>query len=255
MKSSRPESAHWRSSKTSTVVPLAAILSKKRRHAGKSVSRPPAGAGSTPSRVRSAGSIRSRSAASGTCWSSVAAIFSRVVASSSSSARPARRRIISPSAQNVIPSPYEGDRPRCHQMLSVTPSTYFSSSQTSRLLPIPAGPVIETSRTRCSRPTAWSCSFSCRSSSSRPTNGASSASARPWPPACRDHAQRLPGGDRRGLALQRVVADPLEHDGARRGAHGGLSHQHGAGFRHALEPRGGVDEVARHHSLVLRAQA
>ena len=61
----------------------------------------------------SAGSIRSRSLASGTYSSSVAAIRSRVVASSSSSVRPARRRTISPSAQNVTPSPYDGDRPRC----------------------------------------------------------------------------------------------------------------------------------------------
>ncbi len=85
MKSSRPVSAHWRSSNTSTVVPSSAMRSKKSRQAGNSASRPPAGASSTPSRLSSAGPMRSRSLASSTYSSSVTAIRSRVVASSSSS--------------------------------------------------------------------------------------------------------------------------------------------------------------------------
>ena len=52
-----------------------------------------------PSRVRSADSIQRRSSGSGTCSATVAAILARVVASSSVSSRPARRRTISPSAQ------------------------------------------------------------------------------------------------------------------------------------------------------------
>ena len=65
----------------------------------------------------------------------------RVVASSSVSARPARLRTISPSAQNVIPSPYAGERPVCHQTVSTTPSRYFDSSHSRRLLPDPATPM------------------------------------------------------------------------------------------------------------------
>ena len=42
---------------------------------------------------------------SGTCSATMSAIFARVVASSSVSSRPARPRIISPSAQKLIPSP------------------------------------------------------------------------------------------------------------------------------------------------------
>ena len=72
MKSSRPESAHCRSSKTSTVVPRSPMRSKKRRQAGKSASRPPAGDGSTPSSASSAGSTMARSASSVTKSSIVA---------------------------------------------------------------------------------------------------------------------------------------------------------------------------------------
>ena len=39
------------------------------------------------------------------------AIFRRVVGSSSVASRPARPRTISPRAQNVMPSPYAGERP------------------------------------------------------------------------------------------------------------------------------------------------
>jgi hypothetical protein len=51
MKSSRPLSAHCRSSKTRMVVPRAAMRSRKMRQAANRTSRPPTGAGSTPSRV------------------------------------------------------------------------------------------------------------------------------------------------------------------------------------------------------------
>ena len=79
MKSSSPVSAHWRSSKTRTVVPLSAMRSKKMRQAANSSSRPPAGASSTPSSASSAGSIQRRSLASGTYSASVAATAARVV--------------------------------------------------------------------------------------------------------------------------------------------------------------------------------
>ena len=138
MKSSSPSSDHCRSSNTSATVPWAATRSKKVRQAANNSSRPPLGTSSTPSRARIRASIQRRSSASGTCWVSIAEMAALVVGSSSLSASPARRRIISPSAQNVTPSPYAGERPRCHQTVSTRPSRYFSSSQASRLLPMPA---------------------------------------------------------------------------------------------------------------------
>ena len=46
----------------------------------------------------------------------------------------------------MTPSPYDGERPRCHHTCSTTPSRYFSSSQASRLLPMPAWPTSDTRR-------------------------------------------------------------------------------------------------------------
>ena len=51
-----------------------------------------------------------------------------------------RPRTISPRAQKLMPSPYAGERPSCHQTVSTRPSTYLRNSQARRLLPIPAGP-------------------------------------------------------------------------------------------------------------------
>ena len=125
--------------------------------------------------------MNARSSASATCSASDAATRSRVVASSSFSARPARLRIISDSAQNDTPSPYDGERPSCQNMASAMPSLYLLNSHASRLLPMPASPEIATSRARRSRATAWYASRRSRNSVSRPTNGGSSASARPAP--------------------------------------------------------------------------
>ena len=181
-KSSRPSSDHWRSSTTKATVPVSASRSKKVRQAANSSVRPPAGDSPIPSRTSILGSIQARSVSSGMCCATIAVIAARVASSSSPSVRLARRRIISPSAQNVTPSPYDGDRPRCHQTCSTTPSRYFSSSQASRLFPIPAWPTSETRRARRSRPVAWNCSLRNRSSSVRPTNGGSRASGRRAPP-------------------------------------------------------------------------
>ncbi len=107
MKSSVPESAQCRSSNTSATSPVSAMRSKKVRQAANSCSELAVSV-PMPSSASSAGSIQRRSPSSGTCSMTVSAIRARVVASSSSAARPARRRTISPSAQNVIPSPYDG---------------------------------------------------------------------------------------------------------------------------------------------------
>ena len=99
---------------------VAAIRSKNVRQAAKSSSEA-AEPTSMPSSARRAGSIQRRSSASGTCSAIVSPIFALVVASSSVSSSPARRRIISPSAQKVIPSPYAGERPSWNQTVSIEP--------------------------------------------------------------------------------------------------------------------------------------
>lgn len=113
MNASSPLSAHWRSSKTITTGSTAAIRSKYVRHAEKSRSWPPGSASPTPSRASSAVSTQRRSCSSGIQRATDSPIRARVVASSSASVSPARTRTISPSAQNVIPLPYEGERPWC----------------------------------------------------------------------------------------------------------------------------------------------
>ena len=138
MKSRRPWSAQWMSSKTSTVVPCALTRSKNVRHAANSSSRSSVRTSSRPSRPSSFGSIQRRSASSGTYASSAAAILARVVTGSSLSASPARLRTISPRAQKVMPSPYAGERPWCQKTSFTRPSMYLRNSHASRLLPVPA---------------------------------------------------------------------------------------------------------------------
>ncbi len=227
---------------------VAASRSKNVRQAPNSCSEPTPEP--MPRSASSAGSIQRRSASSGTCSATVAATFARVVAASSVSSSPQRPRTISPSAQKLMPSPYAGERPSCHQTCSTRPSRYFVNSQARRLLPMPAGPMTETSRARCSRLVAWNRSLSSRSSSSRPTKGASSVSERPVRRRSATTRRATPGGDRGRLALERLVAGRLEHDGRGRRAPGRLPHQDRAGRRGRLEPGRGVDEVARDHALV-----
>ncbi len=59
---------------------------------------------------------------------------------------------------------------------------YLRNSQARRVLPKPAGPITEIRRARPSRVVAWNMSLNRRSSSSRPTKGASSVSRLFRPP-------------------------------------------------------------------------
>ena len=105
MKSSKPASAHCRSSKTIATVPASLIRSKNVRQAANSSSPPPVGRSSRPSRNASRGSSHRRSSSSGTCWATDTASLERETPGASVSAIPARIRTISPSAQKVMPSP------------------------------------------------------------------------------------------------------------------------------------------------------
>ena len=173
---------------------------------------------------------------------------------SSVSSRPHRPRTISPSAQNVRPSPCAGERPACHHVVSTRPSTYLRNSQASRLLPMPAGPMTLTSRVRASRPVAWNRSLRSRSSSSRPTNGASRPSDRPRPPTSattRSARNALTGAS---LPFRTRLAGGLEDDRLRGRSLGRLAHEHGSRRRDALEARRRVHQVAGHHPLSLRPE-
>ena len=59
---------------------------------------------------------------------------------------------------------------------------YLLNSHVRRLLPMPAGPMTDTTLSFFSRPVAWNRSLSRRISSARPTNGGSSPDARLRPP-------------------------------------------------------------------------
>ena len=207
-----------------------------------------------PSSASSAGSMRRRSSSSGTCCASISPMRVRVVTGSSVSSRCARERTISPSDQNVIPSPYDGDRPSCQKIGSTRPSRYFWNSQASRLLPMPPWPVTDTSRTRRSRDVAWNRSLSRRSSVSRPTNGASSRSSRPRPRALRDDPDGPPRRHGRDLALEQLLAGLLVRDGDARGPLDRLADEDRAGRRDRLQARCRVHEVARDHALAGRAE-
>ena len=106
---------------------------------------------------------------------------------------------------------------------------YFSSSQASRLLPIPAGPVMETNRARGSRPVVASSSLSSRSSSSRPANGGSGRSLRPWPPRCA--TTRTARQAATGAALPLRIWSPASSNAidALRGAHRRLADENATG--------------------------
>ena len=116
-------------------------------------------------------------------------------------------------------------------------------------MPIPAGPMTETSRARCSRSVAWNRSLSSRSSAARPTNGASSVSLR-FRPRCpaTTRAARHAGT---GAALPLSTCRRRARTRSTRWPRGGSPRRPApARRRDRLEPGGGVDEVARDHALV-----
>ena len=116
---------------------------------------------------------------------------------------------------------------------------------------MPPVPTIETCRIRFSAAVAWKRSLSRRSSTSRPTNGASSASARPPPPRSADDAQRAPRRDRRGLALERAARPAASNAIAPDAARNVDSPTRTVpGRRGGLEPGRRVHEVAGDHALV-----
>ena len=205
MKSSRPWSAQWRSSKTSTVGAAVGDPLEERPPGGEQLLRAAVVASPRPSSA-AAGLDPRRSSASGRYRRASAASFARATSArrtrrSGPGRGPSRR---APRRRGPRRRPATG--PGASRSSSTRPSMYFSSSQASRLLPIPAIPRIETSRARRSRAVAWSSSLSRRSSSSRPTNGPRGGSSG-RPAAAGDDPRRAPGRDRQLLAPELLVAD------------------------------------------------
>ena len=78
---------------------------------------------------------------------------------------------------------------------------------------------------------------------------------RPVPAATLGHdPNRLPGRNGRGLPLEHLLAGRLEGDRRARGPLGRLAHQHGPRPGNGLQPRRGVHQVARDHSLAHRPE-
>ena len=115
---------------------------------------------------------------------------------------------------------------------------------------MPAGPMTETRRARRSRLVAWNRSLSRRSSSSRPTNGASSASARFRPPRSATTRSARQAGTGAAFPLSDLLSGRLERDRGRRGPLRRLADEHGARGGDRLETGRRVDEIAGHHPLV-----
>ena len=234
--------------------PCAASRSKNVRQAANSSAAPPAGA-SSDAEEREQRAARSSAAprSSGTCSRRA----SRDLARGSSPRR--RSRAGRPGARTISPSAQKRDALAVRRRAALVPPDRSRRGRrrtsgtprrggSCRCRP---GPVIETSRARRSRAVAWNRSLSSRSSSSRPTNGASSALVAAPAAALGDDAQRAPRRDRRGLALEQPARRPPRTRSRRVAARCVASPTSTVpGGRDRLEPRGGVDEVARDHALV-----
>ena len=108
MNSSRPSSAQWMSSNTSTSGLRAAISSRNRRQAANaSVRRSPRSSRAevSPASGARCASIQRASFASSTTYSTAMRSFSSTLAAGSVARMPALAFTISPSAQKVTPSP------------------------------------------------------------------------------------------------------------------------------------------------------
>ena len=208
-KSTRPGSAHCRSSKTMTVGPSAAIRSKNVRQAEKSSSRSPDGASASPSRCARRGSIQRRSSGSVTNSATEAASLDRDEAASSDSLmpRPHPHHLAERPEGDALPVgggaalvPVDG-LGQAVDVLAGTPRRAGSCRCRGRRSPRRGAPVARAS-VACRR------SLMSRSSSSRPTKGGSRRFGAPDTLALGDDPERPPGLDGLLLALQVKGARP-----------------------------------------------
>ena len=170
MKSSRPSSAQWTSSKRRISARSSASASSSVRQAAKSCERrSPADAASAepaPTSPVTCRRIHSASVASLTVSATSAASFPAASAVESLSRTPATLLTISPRAQKLTPGPYGSERP------DSTRAPCGSSSASRRDLPMPGGPTtVNSAGARASR-TRSSAAASSASCVRRPASGA-----------------------------------------------------------------------------------
>ena len=164
--------------------------------------------------------------------------------SSSSAASPARLRTISVTGKNVIPSPYDRQRP----CATVAPNERAATSCASRVLPTPAAPKTVTSRHDCSSSAVRYAA--CRTSRSGPRPDQRRVETPEDPFCAGPHLVEAPAADRLALALERerlerAGADAVGDQPVRLAAEQDL-----ARLRRLLEARRDVDRVAGRDRLL-----
>ena len=198
-----------------------------------------------------------RSASSGTFGARTSAILraGRRGVVALEQARP-RRGPSRPAPRTRSPRRTTGERPSCHHTRSTTPSTYLRNSHARRLLPMPAWPVIETSAD------ALLARRRVEQVLEQPQLRVATDERRLEPlvtaPPARARRRRAgPGTTATGATLPLSTCSPAGSyamapldarcvDSPTRTVPGGATR---------LEPRGGVDEVARDHALVAARRA
>ena len=215
---------------------LAAVAASARRRRGRRA----AGGGARPSRASAVADDRRRR---------LGELGLGRVGASRVSRMPACALTISPSAQKLTPSPYGSERPWRQVTSSGPASDVLSSSQTSRLLPMPGTPTSVTSCGSRSRRARERIDAGASSSRSRPTSWRSGRAARRRrrsapglrPPPRRRPARPCPSPrparrsrTRSRARSRRYVVSPTRMPFDRRGG---------------LQARGGVDDVAGDHRL------
>ena len=238
MKSSRPSSAHWRSSKTRTTTPCSATRSKKTRQAAKSDSRSgrsSASLASSPSSWSRRGSIQRRSVSSGTRSASVRGQLGR--------ARPGLVRLgdAGPAADHLGERP-EADPFAVRRGAALVPVDDLGHA-VHVLLELPDQPALADPALADDRDQAWT-PLGARGEVEvleHAELGSATDERRlelldaPRPATPGHDAERTIGGHRRGLALEQLLARRLEGDRVRRRLVGRVADEDSAGRRHRLE--------------------
>ena len=213
MKSSRPGSAHWRSSKRSTVVPCSAIRSKKMRQAANRSSRPPP----APARGRGASAAPARPSAGPPRRARIRRRWPRLARGWWPRRRPPARPAAPPD--HLAEGP-ERDALAVRGRAAPVPPDRLADA-VDVLLELPGQAALADAarpgdRDEAGPPVAAGRgdgrSLSRRSSSSRPTNGGSGRSERPWPPRWATTRSARHAGDGAALPLRTCSPGLLEGD-------------------------------------------
>ena len=258
MKSSRPSSAHWRSSNTRTTGSSTGRRSKNSPPAGE---QPLAAAGRRLAQAEQRQQARLDPTLARPGPRCARRPTPRRARGSSPRRRSRRGRpACGPSRRaprTLTPSPYDGERPSCQNIVSTMPSMYFSNSHASRLLPMPAWPEID------DEPRAAIAGDGVirvlagdgtRRRGRRTAAPAHRRGRRPRDP--RDDAQRAPRGDR-ARPCPSATCSPAGSNAiaASAAARVASPDEHRPGRRHRLQPRAVFTRSPATMPLVRRRRA